>query len=73
MNDTELTIKCMLKDCAKHHRSKEKLLAFYIQERLDKSVKSYYSELIYSCNRLSQFNELSVAKKMLKDKGVRNE
>lgn len=61
------TLKKMIAEVKLHNRPTEQLLQFYIQKRLDRSVKNYYDELLSSCNRLSQFNELSVAKKIIKD------
>lgn len=56
----------MLIDINKHKTEEAKSLKYYVDMRLNKSVENYYKELLGSKNFLESFNELSVAKKLLK-------
>ena len=56
----------MLIDINKYKTEEAKSLKYYVDMRLDKSVENYYKELLGSKNFLESFNELSVAKKLLK-------
>lgn len=56
----------MLIDINKHKIEEAKSLKYYVDMRLNKSVENYYKELLGSKNFLESFNELSVAKKLLK-------
>ena len=56
----------MLIDINKHKTEEAKSLKYYVDMRLNKSVENYYKELLGSKNFLETFNELSVAKKLLK-------
>ena len=56
----------MLIDINKHKTEEAKSLNYYVDMRLNKSVENYYKELLGSKNFLESFNELSVAKKLLK-------
>lgn len=56
----------MLIDINKHKTKEAKSLKYYVDMRLNKSVENYYKELLGSKNFLESFNELSVAKKLLK-------
>ena len=56
----------MLKDIKAHDTEDAKSLRYYVNLRLNKSVETYYKELLGSKNFLESFNELSVAKKLLK-------
>lgn len=49
----ELILNNMLKDINKHKRNKNKLLEYYIQKRLKKSLKNYYKDLLETYNILS--------------------
>lgn len=56
----------MLKDLSKHKRDKKDLLEMYINDRLSKSLETYYSELSNSLAYLVKKNELRVLKNMAK-------
>lgn len=58
----------MLQDIELHNRSKDQLLTYYIQKRLDKSLKSYYQDLTNSYNGLITHNEINVLNKLNKEK-----
>lgn len=54
----------MLEDMSAYHRDKETLLTIHINERLNKSLQTYYKEISKSLDYLSNRNELSILKKM---------
>ena len=56
----------MLKDLSKYRRNKKDLLEMYINDRLSKSLETYYSELSNSLAYLVKKNELRVLKNMTK-------
>ena len=56
----------MISDIKERDKADYKSLAKYVNNRLDKSVQTYYEELLGKKNFLSKFNELSVAKKLNK-------
>lgn len=56
----------MLKDLSKYKRDKKDLLEMYINDRLSKSLETYYSELSNSLAYLVKKNELRVLKNMAK-------
>lgn len=57
----------MLEDIKKRNRPKEDLLPYYIQKRLDKSIQTYYKQLLSSCDFLSNISDESkVIKKLAK-------
>ena len=59
--------KSMLADVKKRNRTREELLPYYVQKRLDKSIKTYYKQLLESCNFLSNVtDESKVIKKLAK-------
>ena len=49
----EQTLKDMLKDINKHKRSKENLLEHFVSMRLDKSIQTYYKQLLESVDYLA--------------------
>lgn len=51
-------------DLSEHHRDKSTLLIMYIQARLNKSLKSYYSDLSKSALYLENRNPTNVINKM---------
>lgn len=66
-NMIEEVVKQMLEDVKKHNRTKDELLAYYIQTRLDKSIKTYYQQLLESYNFLSNVSDESkIIKKLAK-------
>ena len=56
----------MLKDLSKYKRNKKDLLEMYINDRLSKSLETYYAELSNSLACLVKKNELRVLKNMTK-------
>lgn len=57
-------LKYILNDLDKHKRPKQQILAECIQTRLDRSLQSYYQDLMESYNYLCQRNALRLAKKL---------
>ena len=58
----------MLSEIQKHKRNKEELLPFYVQQRINMQVQSYYSQILDSYQILShQWNEDKIIKKLVKD------
>ncbi len=49
----EQTLKDMLKDINEHKRSKENLLEHFVSMRLDKSIQTYYKQLLESVDYLA--------------------
>lgn len=49
----EQTLKDMLKDTNKHKRPKENLLEHFVSMRLDKSIQTYYKQLLESVDYLA--------------------
>lgn len=56
----------MLKDIKEHQRDSSTLLEGYVQARLDKSLQTYYSELIESFNSLQRFDEVKKLRQFTK-------
>lgn len=52
----------ILKDLKSHNHPKNKLLEFFINKRLNKSLKSYYSVLLNAQDRLLNKDEIKVIK-----------
>ena len=50
----------MLKDLSEHKRNKNDLLLFYIDKRLDKSLHSYYDNLIKSVNYINTVDKKKI-------------
>lgn len=48
-------------------KTHQQLLTSYIQLRMDKSLQTYYNELLKDCERLRRYNELKVLRGLLKD------
>lgn len=49
----EQILKDMLKDINNHKRPKENLLEYFVSMRLDKSIQTYYKQLLESVDYLS--------------------
>ena len=64
--ESEKILNQMLKDIREKKKPEYKSLKYYVDMRLDKSIENYYKQLLESKNMLSNFNELSVSKKLLK-------
>ena len=54
-------------DLDAHKRDKKQLLEYYVQKRLDDSLKSYYEEIQKSLSNLIYKDSLKSMKKVLKD------
>lgn len=65
---SEKIIKEMIADIKSHRgRDKQALLEFYVTERINRQVQSYYNQILNSYSILThQKNELSVVKKLTK-------
>lgn len=63
---TANTLQHMLKDLRGHSRSRADLLPQYIQTRLDKSVQSYYEDLLRTSAALERREAQKVLKAMTK-------
>lgn len=61
----------MLDDMSKHHRKRKDLLPEYVNARLDKSLKSYYEELISSYDALIRKDAAKVLRVMNKEDNKR--
>ena len=60
-------IENMLCEIQLHKRDKDTLLQFYVKERLDKGIQSYYSQLLDSYRILYDYdNEVKIIKKLNK-------
>lgn len=55
-------------DLNKHHRDKSKLLEYYINTRLNKTIDAYYSDIMDSYNYLNNRNEFNMIKRMSRKK-----
>ena len=64
--ESEKILNQMLKDIREKNKPEYQSLKYYVDMRLDKSIENYYKQLLESKNMLSNFNELSVSKKLLK-------
>lgn len=51
-------------DLNKHHRDRSQLTLIYIQQRLNKSLNSYYNDLTNSVNYISNRKPESVLRKL---------
>ena len=56
----------MLEKIKQHQRLKADLLTFYIEKRLNKSLSTYYSQLIGSVEALESYDERNVLKSLIK-------
>lgn len=52
----------------KHHRDKSKLLEYYINTRLNKTIDSYYSDIMDNYNYLNNRNEFNMMKRISRKK-----
>lgn len=55
-------------DLNKHHRDKSKLLEYYINTRLNKTIDAYYSDIMDNYNYLNNRNEFNMIKRMSRKK-----
>ena len=62
MNNLEL----ILNDLKQHHRDRQALLYYYVNNRLTESLKAYYSELNDSITFLDNKDAVKVAKSINK-------
>lgn len=63
---TQAGIYKMLEELNEHKRDKRYLTQIFIQDRLNKSIETYYDDLTRSYNSLKQKNELHVLRKLNK-------
>lgn len=54
----------MRNDLSKYRRDKRSLLEMYVNDRLSKSLETYYSELASNLDYLTKKNELRILKNM---------
>ena len=54
----------ILNDMSNYHRDKNKLLSFYVSNRLNKSLQTYYKELSNCVSFLEKKNSEKIAKKL---------
>lgn len=59
-------LKIILNDMSKYHRDKDTLNQLYIEDRLQKSLESYYHELNKSIDYLNTKDQLKLLKKINK-------
>lgn len=63
---TQAGIYKMLEELSEHKRDKRYLTQIFIQDRLNKSIETYYDDLTRSYNSLKMKNELHVLRKLNK-------
>lgn len=63
----EILIK-MINNIKKHQRNPDQLFEHYVQRRLDKSLQTYYKQLLSSFSSLTTYDEGNVLKQLLKTK-----
>ncbi len=55
-------------DLNKYHRDKSKLLEYYINTRLNKTIDAYYSDIMDSYNYLNNRDEFNMIKRISRKK-----
>ena len=55
-------------DLNKYHSDKSKLLEYYINTRLNKTIDAYYSDIMDSYNYLNNRDEFNMIKRMSRKK-----
>lgn len=68
MGVVEQNLKEMLQDLSTHQRDKSTLLIGYVEERLNKTVDTYYRSVLQSAKLLERRNPDKVAKSIIKQK-----
>lgn len=63
----EILIK-MIDNIKKHQRNPDQLFEHYVQRRLDKSLQTYYKQLLSSFSSLTTYDEENVLKQLIKTK-----
>lgn len=63
---TQAGVYKMLEEISEHKRDKRYLTQIFIQDRLNKSIETYYDDLTRSYNSLKMKNELHVLRKLNK-------
>ena len=67
MQNSLNNIKCMLSDLKSHQgRDRQQLFKYYVQKRLDKSVATYYEQLMSSYKAMTTCDGKRVLKKLTK-------
>ena len=59
------TLHKMLDDIHAHNRRRRELLEYYVNTRLDKSIQSYYEELMDSYNALTKRDAARVLRRAM--------
>ena len=60
-------LKDMLEELSTHHRDKKDLRKMYVIDRLNTSVKNYYTDLLTGYNELVKKDALKVMREMNKE------
>ena len=60
----------IIKDLNAHKRDKAKLMEYYVNERLNKSLKTYYEEMDRISKYLADKDALNVARKLNKEEEI---
>ena len=68
MSVVEQNLKEMLQDLQAHQRDKSTLLVGYVEDRLNKTVDTYYRSVLQSAKLLERRNPDKVAKSIIKQK-----
>ena len=68
MGVVEQNLKEMLQDLSAHQRDKSDLLIGYVEDRLNKTVDTYYKSVLQSAKLLERRNPDKVAKSVIKQK-----
>lgn len=58
----------MIDNIKKHQRNPDQLFEHYVQRRLDKSLQTYYKQLLSSFSSLTTYDEENVLKQLIKTK-----
>lgn len=56
----------MLLEVRAHNRNKKDLISYYIQDRLQKGLETYYKSISASLDSLKKYDEKNVLKKLTK-------
>lgn len=60
------TLNKMLSDIRQHNRKRSELIEYYVNARLDKSLKSYYGELVETYHMLTRRDAARVVRASLR-------
>lgn len=65
-SNLEANLKKILKDLRLKSRNKSELLSYYVELRLNNSLKNYYDSILELYNKLNRKKELSLIKEINK-------